>query len=130
MLAKPDKEVIIKKINSHINLLSKKNTSNGDMIHWFQQSPLHWFLILYVIKYYLEDKELSKNEVVELINDNVMSEGKKTTTTEFKYINDAVLKGYIISQVSKKDARKKILFPTADTALKMCNWLETYQDSK
>jgi len=123
-----NQEEIIDKIDNHINLLSKNNIENGNEIHWFQQSPLHWFLILYVMKFYLQNIELSKNEVVELINDNVMLEGKKTTTTEFKYINDAILKGFIISKISSTDARKKILLPTENTAKKMCQWFENYQN--
>jgi hypothetical protein len=121
-----DKKIILEKINSYINLLSKKNTDHGDIIHWFQQSPLHWFLILYVMKYYIEEIELSKNEVVELINNNVMLEGKKTTTTEFKYINDAISKNYITSKTSANDARKKNLLPSDATAKKMIAWLNDY----
>ena len=123
-----NQEEIIDKIDNHINLLSKNNIENSNEIHWFQQSPLHWFLILYVMKFYLQNIELSKNEVVELINDNVMLEGKKTTTTEFKYINDAILKGFIISKISSTDARKKILLPTENTTKKMCQWFENYQN--
>lgn len=119
---------ILQKINSHINLISKNNINHGDVIHWFQQSPLHWFLILYVMKFYIEEVELSKNKVLDLINSNVMSEGKKTTTTEFKYINDAISKGYIISNISTNDARKKTLLPSSDTVEIMFNWFENYSE--
>ena len=126
MLYIKEEDQILEKINSHINLISKKNSEHGAIIHWFQQSPLHWFLILYVMKYYIEDVELSKNEVLELINNNVVAEGKKTTTTEFKYINDAILKGYLISTKSLKDARKRTLIPTENTAKILIGWFEKY----
>ena len=126
MEEKINKKLILEKINSHISLLSKNNTQHGDIIHWFQQSPLHWFLILYIMKFYIQENELSKNEVLELINNNVMLEGKKTTTTEFKYINDAISKGYIIALTSTNDARKKNLLPSDDTAKTMIDWFNNY----
>lgn len=126
MEEKINKKLILEKINSHISLLSKKNTQHGDIIHWFQQSPLHWFLILYIMKFYIQENELSKNEVIELINNDIMLEGKKTTTTEFKYINDAISKGYIIALTSTNDARKKNLLPSDDTAKTMIDWFNNY----
>tara|TARA_B110000438_G_scaffold261959_1_gene272977 strand:- start:458 stop:700 length:243 start_codon:yes stop_codon:yes gene_type:complete len=80
------------------------------------------------MKFYIEEVELSKNKVLDLINSNVMSEGKKTTTTEFKYINDAISKGYIISNISTNDARKKTLLPSSDTVEIMFNWFENYSE--
>ena len=69
---------------------------------------------------------VSKQEALDLINDNVILEGKKTTTTEFKYINDAVSKGYIISSISQKDARKKILLPSEVTIKEMFKWFNEF----
>lgn len=121
-----NKKIILQKINNHIDLLSKNNTSYGEPIHWFQQSPLHWFLILYIMKYYLQQIDLSKKEVIEHINHNVMQEGKKTATTEFKYINDAIAKGYIIASQSKIDGRRVNLLPSNLTAEKMIHFFKNY----
>jgi len=117
---------MVGQIDNHINLISKNNSAHGDLVHWFQQSPLHWLLILYIMKFYIRNTELSKQEALDLINDNVILEGKKTTTTEFKYINDAVSKGYIISSISQKDARKKILLPSEVTIKEMFKWFNEF----
>ena len=127
LISLKDKDIVLKKINENINFLSKTNKNYGPSFFWFQQSPLHWFLILYVVKFYIEQKNISKNEVLELINKNVMIESKKTTTTEFKYINDALAKGYIIGKKSNTDLRKTTLIPSSETLIDIINYFQNYK---
>tara|TARA_Y100001970_G_C13709852_1_gene591364 strand:+ start:202 stop:621 length:420 start_codon:yes stop_codon:yes gene_type:complete len=111
----------LRQIEFHISAISKKTVRN-ETINWFQQSPLHWLFILFIMKYYYEKKELSKQTLLDEINEHLVSDGKKTITTEFKYIEDAISKDYIYSEVSKIDQRKKNLFPTQKTIDSVSEW--------
>ncbi len=37
-------------IDLHIKAISK-NTGRDEIVNWFQQSPLHWLFILFLMKY-------------------------------------------------------------------------------
>ena len=114
-------------IDMHINAISKK-TVRDDVINWFQQSPLHWLIGLHVVKYDINNQDLSKQELVDQINEHVVMEGKKTVTTEFRYIEDAESKGYIVTSTSKIDARKKIIKPTEKMLLSMKKWFSSFNN--
>lgn len=112
---------ILKQINFQIEYQSRNNTLDH-VVRWFQQSPLHWYLVLFVMKYYHLKEELSIHTLVENLNNNVTFEGQKTTTTEYKYINDAIRKGFFKSVVSSVDGRKKNIIPLPQTILSMNKW--------
>lgn len=118
----------IEQIDFHIATISK-NTVRDEIISWFQQSPLHWLFILFVMKYYYSKKELSKQTLLEEINNHLPTAGKKTVTTEFKYIDDAVNKDFIYVETSKTDNRKKILFPTQKTIESISNWFNNFNSN-
>ena len=118
-------KVFIEKIDFLINSISKKN-NDDNIIHWFQQSPLHWLLILFVLKSYFKNIELSKNELLEEINEHIILESKKTMTTEYKYIEDAIRKGYLVQKISTIDSRKKIISPSQETKLSMSLWMNNF----
>ena len=59
----------LQQIDFHISAISKK-TVRDEIINWFQQSPLHWLFVLFVMKYYYEKKELSKQTLLEEINEH------------------------------------------------------------
>tara|TARA_Y100000590_G_C15559552_1_gene954183 strand:+ start:192 stop:605 length:414 start_codon:yes stop_codon:yes gene_type:complete len=122
--AELNKESLIQ-IELHIKSISK-NTVRDEVINWFQQSPLHWLFILFVMKSYFLDEELSKQQLVEKINEHVVQEGKKTITTEFRYIDDAISKGFIHSTTSPNDARKKTISPTDRTITSINNWFSNF----
>ena len=103
-----------------------KETIRDDIINWFQQSPLHWLFILTVMKYYYQNKDLSKQELLESINLHLPTDGKKTITTEFKYIDDAVQKGYVTSESSKADSRKKLIMPSNETINSIETWFKNF----
>ena len=115
----------LSQIDMHIAFISKQ-TVRDEVINWFQQSPLHWLLILIVMKYYILDVELSKQLLVQEINDHLVLEGKKTVTTEFRYIDDCESKGFIETFTSTIDARKKLIKPSARTVSSMYEWLEKF----
>ena len=58
-----------------------KETIRDDIMNWFQQSPLHWLFILTVMRYHYENKDLSKQELLESINQHLATDGKKTITS-------------------------------------------------
>ena len=113
----------LSQIDLHINSISKQSIKD-EVIHWFQQSSLHWLLGLIVLKFYITGEDLSKQILVETINDHIVMVGKKTVTTEFRYINDAKEKGYIEVTNSPTDARKKIIKPTKITLHSMNAWFD------
>ena len=123
-----EKNKNLMQIEMHIASISK-NTVRDDVINWFQQSPLHWLFILFLMKFYYLNKELSKQMLIESINEHLPTDGKKTVTTEFKYIEDAISKGYVYSEKSKKDSRKRILFPTEKTIKSVNEWFEKFSSN-
>ena len=103
-----------------------KETIRDDIMNWFQQSPLHWLFILTVMRYYYENKDLSKQELLESINKHLATDGKKTITTEFKYIDDAIQKGYVTSESSSADSRKKLIMPSKETVNSVETWFKNF----
>ena len=117
-------EIVEKNLNQidfHISAISKQTIRN-ETVNWFQQSPLHWLFILFVMKYYYKNETLSKQSLLEEINEHLATDGKKTVTTEFKYIDDAIAKEFIFAEVSKVDQRKKNLYPTQKTVESLNQW--------
>lgn len=119
---------IIDQINNHIDGFSIE-TVKCDVITWFQQSPLHWLMGLFIIKYFHENKELSKQLLVEEINKHISVEGRKTTTTEFRYFDDCEAKGLIITSISKSDARKKKILPSERMRDSFSKWFIDYREN-
>ena len=118
------KEILEKNLNQidfHISAISKQTIRN-ETVNWFQQSPLHWLFILFVMKYYYRNEELSKQSLLEEINEHLATDGKKTVTTEFKYIDDAIAKEFIFAEISKVDQRKKNIYPTQKTVESLNQW--------
>ena len=111
----------LNQIDFHIYAISKQ-TVRDEVVNWFQQSPLHWLFILFVMKYHYKNKNLSKQNLLEEINEHLATDGKRTVTTEFKYIDDAIAKGFVYSEVCKDDQRKKNIFPTQKTIDSLNNW--------
>ena len=118
------KEILEKNLNQidfHISAISKQTIRN-ETVNWFQQSPLHWLFILFVMKYYYKNETLSKQSLLEEINEHLATDGKKTVTTEFKYIDDAIAKEFIFAEISKVDQRKKNIYPTQKTVESLNQW--------
>ena len=120
-----DFEKNLLQIDFHITSISKQ-TIRDEIINWFQQSPLHWLFVLFLMKNYYLNKELSKQELLEAINEHLVIDGKRTLTTEFKYIDDAISKKFIYSKVSTTDSRKRLLYPTQKTIDSINNWFNNF----
>ena len=117
------KHTILAQIDRRIEEISKISIQ-CDIMNWFQQSPLHWLMGLFVMKYYYLNSDLSKQELIEEINKHVPLEGKKTITTEFRYIEDCEKKKYITTLTSFTDHRKKIVRPARLTIKSFEEWFE------
>ena len=112
-------------IDMHIAGISKK-TVRDEVINWYQKSPLHWLLVLIIMKYFYLERELSKQLLVQEINEHLVVEGKKTITTEFRYIDECEAKGFIDILSSTSDARKKLIKPSEKTINSMTNWFKHF----
>ena len=118
----------IAQIDNHLNDISKQSITD-EVINWFQQSSIHWMSGLFIMRYYFTTQELSKQLIVEEINNHIPSEGKKTVTTEIKYIEDAETKKYCIILPSLIDNRKRIIKPTELTISSFNNWFQNYYNN-
>ena len=122
------KETMLNQIDRRIEEISKESIQS-EIMNWFQQSPLHWLMGLFVMKYYYLNFDLSKQQLVEEMNKHVPTDGKKTITTEFRYIEDCKNKKYITTLPSFKDYRKKTVRPTQITICSFEEWFEIYSNN-
>ncbi len=118
----------IAQIDNHLLDISKQAITD-EVINWFQQSSIHWMSGLFIMRYYFSGEELSKQLLVEEINKHIPTEGKKTVTTEIKYIEDAETKKFVIILPSLIDNRKRIIKPTELTIKSFSNWFQNYYDN-
>ena len=114
------------------NSLSGIKTEN-DIINFFTQTACHNIMSLIVMKSYYEDIELSKQNLLENIHDFTKSFQKKTLTTESKYLEIALAKGYLNQNTSPSDHRKILIGPSEKMILSLENYfikLTDHIDSK
>ena len=123
-----DTKLKIAQIDNHLLDISKQSITD-EVINWFQQSSIHWMSGLFIMRYYFTNEELSKQLLVEEINKHIPLEGKKTVTTEIKYIDDAETKKFVIILPSLVDNRKRVIKPTDITINSFSNWFENYYDN-
>ncbi len=121
-------KIRIAQIDNHLLDISKQSITD-EIINWFQQSSIHWMSGLFIMRYYYTNQELSKQLLVEEINNHIPSEGKKTVTTEIKYIEDAETKKYVVILPSLIDNRKRIIKPTEITISSFVNWFQNYYNN-
>ena len=123
-----DNKLKIAQIDNHLLDISKQAITD-EVINWFQQSSIHWMSGLFIMRYYFSGEELSKQLLVEEINKHIPAEGKKTVTTEIKYIEDAETKKFVIILPSLIDNRKRVIKPTELTIKSFSNWFQNYYDN-
>ena len=102
---------LLTQIDLHVNSISKLS-STSDVMNWFHQSSIHWMMGLFIMRYFYLNHDLSKQQLINEINKHIASGAKKTTTTEFRYIEDCKSKKYITTDTSYTDHRKKIVKPS------------------
>ena len=78
------------------------------------------------MKFYYENKDLSKQLLVKHLHKHIHTYGKKTTNTKFRYSDDCEAKGLIIRLKSDSDARKIKIIPTEKTIYSFSNKLSNY----
>ena len=103
------------------NSLSGIKVEN-DIINFFTQTACHNVMSLIVMKNFYEDTELSKQNLLENIHDFTKSFQKKTITTESKYLEIAIKKGYLIQNSSLSDLRKILIKPSEKMVLAVENY--------
>mgnify|MGYP006185177365 CR=1 FL=1 len=103
------------------NSLSGIKTEN-DIINFFTQTACHNIMSLIVMKSYYEDTELSKQNLLESVHDFTKSFQKKTLTTESKYLEIAIAKGYLNQNTSPSDHRKILIGPSERMILLLENY--------
>ncbi len=95
--------------------------SNFDEVNkYFLQSATHRIISLIVMKYFYEDRDLSKHNLLEKVDYYSKNLNSKTITTEAKYVDNAIHKGFLINTTSLSDQRKTLIKPSE----KMINSLE------
>ena len=65
-----DNKLKIAQIDNHLLDISKQAITD-EVINWFQQSSIHWMTGLFIMRYHFISKELSKQLLVEEINNHI-----------------------------------------------------------
>jgi len=103
------------------NSLSVNKTEN-DIINFFTQTSCHYIMSLIVMKNYYEDIELSKQNLLESIYNITKNFQRKTLTTESKYLEIAIAKGYLTQKMNPSDLRKILIKPSEKMILSLENY--------
>ena len=67
-----------------------------------------------VMQYFYEGRELSKHQLIDKIIFYSKNLQTKTITTEAKYVDNAIAKGYLINEQSLSDHRKILVKPSKE----------------
>ena len=118
-------DLFIDQIDKHINSISKLSIDSETM-YWFQQSTLHWMMGLFIMRYFYLNHDLSKQQLIEEINKHITNNGKRTITTEFRYIDECENKNFITTNYSSTDQRKKVVKPTQLMLNSFRRWFEEH----
>lgn len=95
-------------IDYKLNQISSFDNINS----FFYQSATHYIICLIVMKYFYEDQELSKHNLLEKVGYYSKNLQSKTLTTESKYVDNAIHKGFLINTPSLSDHRKTLIQPS------------------
>ena len=107
-------------INSHL----ERNTPEDNIINFFHRSPSHWLILLFIMKSYYENKPINKTHLTRKVIEKINY--RKTQASEAKYLQEAILNGYILEVNHPTDHRQKVLFPSEITIKDVESWLDTF----
>ena len=103
----------------------------GQTIVYFNQTASHYIICMIVMQHFYEDRELSKHNLLDKIIFYTQNAQRKTITTEVKYVDLAISKGYLINEPSHFDQRKILIKPSKEMVKsveyhfeKLCTWLK------
>ena len=108
-------------INSHL----ERNLPEDNVINYFHRSGSHWLILLFIMKYYYEKKHINKTHLTRIVIEKINYQ--KTQASESKYLQEAILKGYIEEVDHPTDQRQKILTPSRKTIIDVESWLDKFE---
>ncbi|MDC0056672.1 substrate-binding domain-containing protein [Alphaproteobacteria bacterium] len=104
----------IRKYLNFIDLSLKDMIHYDEIINYFSQTATHEIICFIVMQHYYEETELSKHKLLDKISFYSKNLQKKTITTEDKYVDNAIAKGYLIKTSSLFDHRKILIRPSKE----------------
>lgn len=121
----------VRKFLNFIDFRLLEMTNHDEIIVYFNQTASHYIICMIVMQHFYEDRELSKHNLLDKIIFYTQNAQRKTITTEVKYVDFAISKGYLINEPSHFDQRKILIKPSKEMVKsveyhfeKLCAWLK------
>jgi len=121
----------VRKFLNFIDFRLSEMIQHDEIIIYFNQTASHYIACMIVMQHFYEDRELSKHNLLDKILFYTQNAQRKTITTEVKYIDNAIAKGYLINEPSHFDHRKILIKPSKEMIKsveyhfdKLCAWLK------
>ena len=102
----------VRKFLNFIDFRLKELLNYDEITSYFDQTASHYIICMIVMQYFYEDRELSKHHLIDKILFYSKNLQRKTITTEAKYVDNAIAKGYLIHEQSLSDHRKILIKPS------------------
>ncbi len=104
----------VRKFLNFIDFRLKELLNYDKITSYFDQTASHYIICMIVMQYFYEGQELSKHKLIDKILFYSKNVQRKTITTEAKYVDNAIAKGYLINEQSLSDHRKTLIKPSAE----------------
>ena len=104
----------VRKFLNFIDFRLKELLNYDEITSYFDQTASHYIICMIVMQYFYENKELSKHHLIDMILFYSKNLQRKTVTTEAKYVDNAIAKGYLIHEQSLSDHRKILIKPSKE----------------
>ena len=121
----------VRKFLNFIDFRLREMTQHDEITIYFNQTASHYITCMIVMKHFYEDRELSKHILLDEILFYAKNAQRKTITTEAKYVDNAIAKGYLVNEPSLFDHRKILIKPSKEMVQsveyhfdKLCTWLK------
>ena len=104
----------VRKFLNFIDFRLKELLNYDEITSFFDQSASHYIICMIVMQYFYEGRDLSKHQLIDKILFYSKNLQSKTITTEAKYVDNAIAKGYLINEQSLSDHRKILIKPSKE----------------
>ena len=108
---------LIKDVRKFLNFIDfrlNELVNYDEITSYFDQTASHYIICMIVMQYFYEGRDLSKHQLIDKILFYTKNLQSKTITTEAKYVDNAIAKGYLINEQSLSDHRKILVKPSKE----------------
>ena len=104
----------VRKFLNFIDFRLNELLNYDEITSYFDQTVSHYIICMIVMQYFYEGRDLSKHQLIDKILFYTKNLQSKTITTEAKYVDNAIAKGYLINEQSLSDHRKILIKPSKE----------------